>query len=388
MLTWMTNSQPWEALPAELAEALEPELPAIADEILRAISQEVPEYARPFEGAFGHGVRTGVTQALQRFLALMREPGEPDPAQSRVYIALGRQELRAGRTLDALQSAYRVGARVAWRRIADVSADAGFDHDVITRLAEAIFAYIDELSAESVEGYARAQSELAGERERLQNALVAALLRAAPAPEVAALAEQLSWTVPRAAAALACRAHDAPGLAGRLGPEVVATVVEGAGCLVVPDATGPGRAAAIRAAAGERPAALGPELPLARLPESWRLAAATLGLRGDARGVASADEHLSELLVAEGALVVERIARRRLAAFEELTPKARERMLATALAFVQQQGNAAGMARALHIHPQTARYRINGLRKLLGDQLDDPDARFELEAALRSGAVG
>jgi DNA-binding PucR family transcriptional regulator len=42
------------------------------------------------------------------------------------------------------------------------------------------------------------------------------------------------------------------------------------------------------------------------------------------------------------------------------------------------------MARALHIHPQTARYRINGLRELLGDQLNDPDGRFELEAALRS----
>ena len=59
----------------------------------------------------------------------------------------------------------------------------------------------------------------------------------------------------------------------------------------------------------------------------------------------------------------------------------------TALAYVQQQGNAAGMARALHIHPQTARYRINGLRKLLGDQLDDPGARFELEAALRERRV-
>jgi DNA-binding PucR family transcriptional regulator len=40
----------------------------------------------------------------------------------------------------------------------------------------------------------------------------------------------------------------------------------------------------------------------------------------------------------------------------------------------------------LHVHPQTARYRIAKLRELLGDQLDDPDARFELELALRAGA--
>jgi DNA-binding PucR family transcriptional regulator len=36
------------------------------------------------------------------------------------------------------------------------------------------------------------------------------------------------------------------------------------------------------------------------------------------------------------------------------------------------------------VHPQTARYRRTRLRELLGDQLDDPDARFELELALRT----
>jgi DNA-binding PucR family transcriptional regulator len=42
------------------------------------------------------------------------------------------------------------------------------------------------------------------------------------------------------------------------------------------------------------------------------------------------------------------------------------------------------MARALGVHPQTARYRLRGLRELLGDTLDDPDARFEIELALRA----
>ena len=83
---------------------------------------------------------------------------------------------------------------------------------------------------------------------------------------------------------------------------------------------------------------------------------------------------------------MERIAERRLAPLGELTARARERMQETALAFVQEQGNAAAMARALHLHPQTARYRLARLRELLGDQLDDPDARFELELALRAQA--
>ncbi len=63
-------------------------------------------------------------------------------------------------------------------------------------------------------------------------------------------------------------------------------------------------------------------------------------------------------------------------------------MRETALAHLRHDGNAVAMAAAMHVHPQTARYRIARLRELLGDQLDDPDARFELQLALRAEALG
>jgi DNA-binding PucR family transcriptional regulator len=50
---------------------------------------------------------------------------------------------------------------------------------------------------------------------------------------------------------------------------------------------------------------------------------------------------------------------------------------------VRHRGNSVEMAAALHVHPQTVRYRVARLRELLGRELDDPDARFELEIALR-----
>jgi DNA-binding PucR family transcriptional regulator len=93
---------------------------------------------------------------------------------------------------------------------------------------------------------------------------------------------------------------------------------------------------------------------------------------------------LTELLIFENAGLAERIATRRLAPLTALTPKARRRMEETALAYVQRHGNAAAMARALDVHPQTARYRLRGLRELIGDALDDADARFEIELALRA----
>ena len=100
----------------------------------------------------------------------------------------------------------------------------------------------------------------------------------------------------------------------------------------------------------------------------------------------SADDHLADLLLLSGGPLTARIAARRLGAFDGLTERSRERMRETALAYVRHGGNAVAMAEELHVHAQTARYRIARLRELLGDQLDDPDARFELELALRAGA--
>src|SRR5262245_19868689 len=142
------------SLPQGLAATLRPELPGLAAEILEAIRHEVPEYDRPFQGEFGRGIRTGVEEALSRFLAVIEDPDDA-PAPD-VYRALGRGELRQGRGLDALQAAYRVGARVAWRRLSVAADEAGFTVAEQHLLAEAIFAYIDELASESVEGYAQA----------------------------------------------------------------------------------------------------------------------------------------------------------------------------------------------------------------------------------------
>ena len=53
---------------------MEGELDATTDEILTTIAREVPEYARPLEGSFGRGVRTGVSEALSQFVELVRSP--------------------------------------------------------------------------------------------------------------------------------------------------------------------------------------------------------------------------------------------------------------------------------------------------------------------------
>jgi hypothetical protein len=154
--------QPWHELPPGIADVLRPVLDETAGEMIDAV-RTVPAYARPLEGPLGAGIRAGVQEALRHFLAEI-EAGGP-VAHSEVYSALGRGEMRAGRTLEALLSAYRVGARVAWRRFAAAGVDAGLEPETLYLLAESIFAYIDVLSAQSAEGHALEQSAAASEAQ-------------------------------------------------------------------------------------------------------------------------------------------------------------------------------------------------------------------------------
>src|SRR5215211_302044 len=388
-MTKTIEAEPWRALPASIAEIIEPELDPIADDILATIALEVPQYARPFEGSFGRGVRRGVTEALRQFVDRIRDPAGGRGPGREVYVALGRGELRAGRTLDALQSAYRVGARVAWRRLAAAARRAEVEPEVLSLLAESIFAYIEELSADSVEGYSEARARLEDEGRRRRRELVTILLREPPAEEadVRAAGEAAGWRLPREVSALACPEEDLERVARRLPPDALTSRLDGIGCALIPDAAGTGRDAEIAAAVRTTRAALGPVADIPGLAGSWSLARATLrAIEAGAvagSGLIRVDEALSDLLLYENRGLLDRIAARRLAPLDSLTPKARRRMEETALAFVEQQGNATAVARALGLHPQTARYRLARLRELLGEGLDDPQARFELELALR-----
>src|SRR3954447_8791478 len=115
------------AVPPGAADVLRPTLPGLADEMIAAIALEVPDYARAMEGTFGQMVRLGVEVALGRFMDMVADPtadvtrarDTPPGAAARATPARaggGGGFPPPGRSLDALLAAYRVGARLAWRR--------------------------------------------------------------------------------------------------------------------------------------------------------------------------------------------------------------------------------------------------------------------------------
>jgi PucR C-terminal helix-turn-helix domain len=385
-------THPWEDLPPEVANVLRPELPALADEIVAELSHGVPDYARPLEGPFGKALRSGVEEALGRFTTMVENPSADRDEGREVYLNLGRGEMRAGRSMDALLAAYRLGARIAWRRLAAAGERAGLHPHTLYALAEAIFAYIDELSADSIEGYAREQAAAAGALQRRRQRLAALLIQDPPATPAAveAAAANATWRLPRSLAVLVVEAQgsgeQADRLALRLGPEVL--VVQVAPLIVALVPAG-GRRRELEVAVRGRRAALGPTVTwqeagvsFARARELLRLAED--GAIEDRAGLLLAERHKLSLLLGVDRRLARDMADSALEPLEGETELSRERLGSTLDAWLRHRGRTEAVAKALHVHPQTVRYRLARLRELFGSRLEDPDARFELELALRA----
>jgi hypothetical protein len=347
-------------------EVLRPVLPEVAEEVIATIAREIPAYERPMEGLFGQMVRLGVETALRRFV-----DGPTDPGGD-TYVNLGRGEYHADRSLENLLAAYRIGARVTWRRFVEAGTAGGLTPEELFDIGEAIFAYIDTLSSESAEGYALEARAEAGERRRARWELVEALATGGEVPAGA------DWEPQRELAALVVDpgedddADAADRLARDIGPGVVATAREGMVVAFVGDPARPGRRARIETAVGERPAALG---PTADPPRSLRRALAALG----PPGLVDADTQLGHMLLRADPELAEELAASRLAPLAGA-----ERLEPTLRAWLDRPGQIQAIAHELGVHPQTVRYRLRQLRERFGTALEDPDARFELALALRA----
>jgi hypothetical protein len=303
--------------------------------------------------------------------------------------------MRAGRSLDALLAAYRLGARVAWRRLAAAGERAGLSPRTLYTLAEAIFAYIDELSALSIEGYAREQAAAAGALQRRRQRLAALLVQDPPpaAATVEAAASNAGWRLPRSLAVLVVEtdegAEAAERLAVRLGPEALVTHLPPLNVVLV---RAPARRNELEAAVRGRRAALGPDVSWQEAAVSFARAREVLRLAADGGIQAGgelllAESHRLSLLLGADRRLARDVAESALAPLESETEVSRERLGSTLDAWLRHRGRTEAVAKALHVHPQTVRYRLARLRELFGSRLDDPDGRFELELALRARRI-
>ncbi len=378
------------ALDQQLLDLLRRRLPDVANHTIAAVTGEVPSYAAAFGGPMGDNIENAVQMALAGFLRLAArgrsgDPGTPlSPALEGAY-ALGRGEARSGRSADALLSAYRVGARVAWRELAETAVEAGVPADMLASFAELVFAYIDELSAASLSGHADELETSGRVRQGYLDRLSLGILRGDPADALVAAAERADWVPPRTLTVVLVPSVQARPVHGLLDPRTLSTAGEptlpdGVGVLLVPDAGGRARAGLVRSVAG-RSAVVGPSRPWLAAATSYTRALRGLELRVGEMTY-DTEEHLADLVLAADTEAVADLRARVLAPLADLRPATRQKLTETLLSWLLHQGRRDDIAAALFVHPQTVRYRMGQLRELYGDRLDDPATVRDLTIAL------
>ncbi|GAA4330961.1 PucR family transcriptional regulator [Streptomyces venetus] len=384
-------------VPPELAELLRSQLAVVADKVEEEVRRQVPEYARPADGAYRRNLRSGVVQALTLFVDHIADPRDDGSAIAATYYELGRGEAVEGRSLDALQSALRVGGLHAWRLMGRTAERLGLDSTAVAALGELAFRTVHEVAQAAAAGYAEAQLRSSDELERRRRRLLDLLLEDGPVAleAVQDLAHSARWPVPRTVAAVALaaapdrREEDRPlAAAGAL-----VDMESRPPSMLVPDPDGSGRfgGRAFTLALRGRPAAIGPTVAVTEAAQSLRFATRALGLMGRGilprQGVVRCSDHLSTLLLYGDEPLLERLQARVLAPLDTVSVGQRERLAETLLAWLLSGSNVPDVAVRLHIHPQTVRYRLRQLEKLFGDALHDPETRLDLILALRAEAL-
>ncbi|MEV6542624.1 helix-turn-helix domain-containing protein [Streptomyces sp. NPDC051665] len=389
-------TEPGTALvPPDLAELLRAQLAVVSDEVEEVVRRHVPEYARPADGTYRENLRSGVVQALTLFVDHIADPHGQNAAMAAAYYEeLGRGEALEGRSLEALQSAIRVGGLHAWRLMGRTAEELGLDSAVVAALGELAFRTVHEVAEAAAAGYAEAQSRSTDEMERRRRRLLELLLGEVPvSPEALQdLAHGARWRVPAQVAVIALagpadpRAEDRPPAM----PGALADMESRPPRVLVPDPEGYGRfgGRSFVLGLGGRPAAIGPTVPVVEAARSLHWATRALGLMGRGvlprQGVVLCADHLSTLLLHSDEPLLAQLELRALAPLDAASEGQRPRLAETLLAWLLSGSNVPDVAARLHIHPQTVRYRLRQLEKLFGASLHDPGTRLDLILALRS----
>jgi hypothetical protein len=382
--------------PAPVVEAMQAELPAVAEETVATIVVEVPSYADAFAGEMGRAIERAVRAALGGFLDLATATGGVDPSRPigpalEGAYALGRGEARSGRSMDALLAAYRVGARVAWRHMSDTAVAAGLTVGSLARFAELVFAYIDQLSASSVAGHTDELESTGRARRHHLDRLAALLLAGRPLHDLTAAAERADWTPPRTLTAVLLPEARVRGAMALLDERTLRVTDDAPGIepsaelavLLVPEAAEGARPALLRALEG-RSAVVGPPRPWAAVAVSHARAVRALRLGLTAEGPAPLDteRRLPDLVLRADDEALADLRAAALAPLDGLGPAVRDKLVATLRSWLLHHGRREQVAAELFVHPQTVRYRMGQLRDLFGDRLDDPQTVLELTIAL------
>ncbi|MCW3004625.1 MAG: transcriptional regulator, CdaR, partial [Conexibacter sp.] len=234
----MASPEEPRPLPVDLRALLHGHVDELADAVLeRFRAGEGPDGAP--DGATLRNLRLGARAAVDCFL--VRLAGEPTAVELELFVAHGRAQQAAGRTLTELLSFYRLGGLAMWERSTSLlPPSTHLPAQEIFAFGSAVLELVDELSVAAAEGFTAQEAEARRRSRALRERLVSLLLSDPPtAPEALdGAARAADWTLP-AHVRVAVGALPADPLRTGSGPGparvLAATVSDGRQALVVAD---------------------------------------------------------------------------------------------------------------------------------------------------------
>jgi Regulator of polyketide synthase expression len=368
--------------------------PRVLEAIVAAVHEQVPVYAALDDSRLPE-VRAIAAWGLERLLHLWATDGTLGPADLRRFRGIASARAADGRPVQAVLRAYRVAGtaltdEVAARAPRLAAADA-------FALARMLLVTLDTLSGEMATAYAATSEDLAGDRTRAlrlllddliagRHASVGALTdRSArlgiqlPDPYCLLVAEPVAANRPDLAHETATGLLDA--LAGPGGEVTPLATVRGSRAVLLLPLAASARAGAVLGERSWRGCAVTGE-SLDRVALAHRLAADALDTapahaHRPGHVLTDADAQVLALLAGRPAAAPDHIARLVLGA---LTDAAQGHLLEALTAYID-SGSANAAARALHLHPQSLRYRLRRVHELTGRDPRDPWQRLTLDIA-------
>lgn len=316
-----------------------------------------------------------VTELLRDFFdVLVADDLQRIDAPGSIYERVGTGAAGAGISADDLAvgirlSAVRTQAQV--HRFVLAGATPA-DPEAVVELLARVVAAGEAVVVAALRGHALA----AGDGESVQARRLGELL-VAGAPGAADLAALVGWPAGTHVSAVVVAPEDADRLRGRGDLPFARHERERDVVLVAPVTEGL-LATTLRPLVADVDCTVGPVVPLAGLPDSLALGDRLTGRRASGAGPVFVDDELLELASTADRSVLEALRRKYFVEIDRLPAEVREPLLQTLHEWLRHWGHRPATAKALGVHPQTVSGRINRLRDLLADELEDAQVRSEL----------
>jgi PucR C-terminal helix-turn-helix domain/GGDEF-like domain len=373
-----------------LAPTLEMHLPKLVENLTNRLRQSIPHYAELTREAL-------LEQVEEQCASVLRELKGERVDEASGPAAYGRMRAEQGVPLEVVLHAYRVAWAELWAGLLDAAqTPGGPTAEGLLSASSEFFWMADDYAGRMLVSYRRRATELLLRQEQERSATLdgvfSGYLNGAESLWEAAAMLDLPYeglfVVAAATPAVAGRealpgvrdALSAVGLgsAWHLKPDVEAGIVslrtpESLPLLIDTLVTRP----AIRAGLSPRYSSL------AESPQALHLARLTLGaLPPDQIGVRQFDDSPLAALLGASPRTARELARTILKGIVELPHTEREILLSTLSTWFDTEGSTAATAAKLFCHPNTVRYRVRRIEKLIARSLENPKDVAEVRAAL------